>query len=55
MERVAAVTRAQVSMNMDTPWTQNAAGAQAQGSAEGGVDGVHVVDDADRVSGARVR
>jgi hypothetical protein len=27
-ERVAAVTRTQVSMNRDTPWTQNAAGAK---------------------------
>jgi hypothetical protein len=27
-ERVAAVTRTQVSMNRDTPWTQNAAGAR---------------------------
>lgn len=32
-ERVAAVTRTQVSMNPDTPWTQNAAGAKRRPKA----------------------
>lgn len=32
-ERVAAVTRAQVSMNMDTPWSQNAAGQRGRKAA----------------------